>query len=78
VWINPENTDMGMARVDEFCFSSVIRYEGARHDDTGRVVNNLIANKLTRKVAGRQPVQGRHGDRHRSQRIEPKRSRRFD
>jgi transcriptional regulator with XRE-family HTH domain len=30
VWVNSENTEMTMARFDEFSVSSIIRYEGAR------------------------------------------------
>jgi hypothetical protein len=33
-----------------------IRYHGALHDDVGNMVNDLIANELREKVAGRTPV----------------------
>jgi transcriptional regulator with XRE-family HTH domain len=56
VWVNPENTDMQMARFNEFSVSSIIRYEGAARDDLGRVVDDRIADELARKVAGRWPV----------------------
>jgi O-acetyl-ADP-ribose deacetylase (regulator of RNase III) len=56
VWVNSENTEMLMARFDEFSVSSIIRYEGARRDDVGRVVDDCIAEELARKVAGRRPV----------------------
>jgi hypothetical protein len=56
VWVNSENTDMQMARWNEFSVSSIIRFEGAERDETGRVVHDLIADELTRRVAGRVPV----------------------
>jgi O-acetyl-ADP-ribose deacetylase (regulator of RNase III) len=56
VWVNSENTEMLMARFDEFSVSSIIRYGGARRDDVGRVVGDCIAAELERKVAGRRPV----------------------
>lgn len=56
VWVNPENTEMQMARFNEFSVSSIIRYEGAVRDDLGRVVDDRIADELTAKVAGRWPV----------------------
>lgn len=56
VWVNSENTEMVMARFDEFSVSSIIRYEGARRDDVGRVVDDCIADELERKVARRRPV----------------------
>ncbi len=56
VWVNPENTEMQMARFNEFSVSSIIRYEGARRDELGRVTDDCIAAELTRKVAGRAPV----------------------
>jgi O-acetyl-ADP-ribose deacetylase (regulator of RNase III) len=56
VWVNSENTEMRMARFDEFSVSSIIRYEGAVRDDVGRVVDDRIAVELAGKLAGRQPV----------------------
>ncbi len=56
VWVNPENTEMEMARFSEFSVSSIIRYEGAVRDDLGKVISDRIADELTRKVAGRAPV----------------------
>lgn len=56
VWVNPENTEMQMARFNEFSVSSIIRYEGAVRDDLGRVVDDRIADELTAKVADRWPV----------------------
>jgi O-acetyl-ADP-ribose deacetylase (regulator of RNase III) len=56
VWVNSENTEMRMARVEEFSISAVIRYEGARHDERQRVLDDLIADELETKVAGSRPV----------------------
>jgi O-acetyl-ADP-ribose deacetylase (regulator of RNase III) len=56
IWVNPENTDMQMARYNEFSVSSIIRYEGAARDELGRVIDDCIADELMRKVAGRWPV----------------------
>jgi O-acetyl-ADP-ribose deacetylase (regulator of RNase III) len=56
VWVNPENTGMRMARVDEFSVSAIIRYEGAHRDTAGRVTADLIADELDRRVGSRRPV----------------------
>lgn len=56
VWVNSENTDMEMARFNEFSTSSVIRYRGARRDAGGHVVDDLIADELARVVGDRRPV----------------------
>jgi O-acetyl-ADP-ribose deacetylase (regulator of RNase III) len=56
VWVNSENTTMAMARIEEHSVSAIIRFEGALRDETGRIVDDCIADELTRKVAGRTPV----------------------
>lgn len=56
VWVNSENTDMLMARFDEFSVSAIIRYEGASRDDVGRAIDDPIARELNAKVLGRRPV----------------------
>src|SRR5262249_50445112 len=56
IWVNSENTDMRMARHTDYSISAIIRYDGAKRDDEGRVVEDLIADELERKVAGRRPV----------------------
>ena len=56
VWVNPENTAMRMARVEDFSVSAIIRYRGARRDASGAVVDDCIADDLERAVAGRRPV----------------------
>lgn len=56
VWVNSENTDMRMSRFEEYSVSAIIRFDGATHDDAGRVVEDTIADELARKVSGRVPV----------------------
>lgn len=56
VWVNSENTDMRMARFEEYAISAIIRFEGAKLDDAGRVLEDTIAEELARKVAGRVPL----------------------
>jgi O-acetyl-ADP-ribose deacetylase (regulator of RNase III) len=56
VWVNSENTNMTMARFEEYSVSAIIRFEGAVRDETGHVVGDCIADELSRKVAGRTPV----------------------
>ncbi|MBE1533160.1 NB-ARC domain-containing protein [Actinomadura algeriensis] len=56
VWVNSENTDMKMARVEEYTISAIVRYEGARRDAAGRVVEDVIADDLARRVPGAGPV----------------------
>ncbi|SMD27475.1 macro domain-containing protein [Kibdelosporangium aridum] len=55
-WVNSENTDMKMARHNEFSVSGIIRYWGAIHDDAGRVVDDLVADELETKVREHRPV----------------------
>ncbi len=56
VWVNPENTEMMMARFNDFSVSSIVRYEGATRDEFGRVTDDRIAAELARKVGDRLPV----------------------
>lgn len=56
VWVNSENTDMQMARIQDHSISGLIRYEGAHRDNTGRVVHDTIKEELDAKIAGRRPV----------------------
>jgi O-acetyl-ADP-ribose deacetylase (regulator of RNase III) len=51
VWVSSENTNMEMARPFDRSISSVIRYEGAKKDDAGNIVEDAIATELA-KVAG--------------------------
>jgi O-acetyl-ADP-ribose deacetylase (regulator of RNase III) len=50
IWVNSENLDMQMSRYHEKSISGVIRYLGAERDDVGRVVQDLVADELGRKV----------------------------
>jgi transcriptional regulator with XRE-family HTH domain len=56
VWVNSENTEMLMARVNEHSVSSIVRYEGAIRDDVGQVTDDIIYAELDRKLSGRRPV----------------------
>jgi hypothetical protein len=56
VWVNSENVNMSMARPYEGSISATIRYLGARKDETGAIVDDIIANELKRKMRGRQIV----------------------
>ncbi|MFC1401820.1 MULTISPECIES: macro domain-containing protein [Streptacidiphilus] len=56
VWVNSENTDFQMSRFHESSVSGLIRYEGARRDASGRVVEDCIADELAARVRGRTPV----------------------
>ncbi|WP_432830996.1 hypothetical protein [Dactylosporangium sp. CA-092794] len=56
IWVNSENTDMEMARFNDFSISSIIRYNGARRDAGGHVVEDLVGAELARIVDGPRPV----------------------
>jgi hypothetical protein len=56
IWVNSENTDMRMARHNDFSLSGVIRYWGAVRDDSGRVVEDLVADELDAVVGRHRPV----------------------
>ncbi|RLK59611.1 TIR domain-containing protein [Actinokineospora cianjurensis] len=56
MWVNSENTDMQMARHNDFSVSAIIRYWGAAHDGAGQVIDDLVADELTAAVAGRRSV----------------------
>jgi hypothetical protein len=56
VWVNSENTDMQMARHNEFSVSSIIRYWGAVRDEAGHVVNDVIADELTARLGPNRQV----------------------
>ncbi len=51
MWVNSENTDMQMARHAEFSVSAIIRYWGSIRDESGRVVDDRIADELSRRVS---------------------------
>lgn len=52
VWVNPENTDMLMARHFDRGISATIRYMGATKDIAGRVTDDVVANELNELVKG--------------------------
>jgi transcriptional regulator with XRE-family HTH domain len=56
IWINSENTDMKMSRIEDYTISAIIRYQGARRDAAGHVVEDTIANELARAASGICPV----------------------
>lgn len=53
VWVNSENTNMQMARFYDRALSAIIRYEGARKDENGEVVEDVIAVELRQATQGR-------------------------
>ncbi|MFJ6621323.1 macro domain-containing protein [Kitasatospora sp. NPDC091335] len=56
IWVNSENTEMQMSSQFERSISGTIRYEGARRDEFGHIVEDVIADELSAKVAGKTPV----------------------
>ncbi len=49
VWVNPENTDLQMARHFDRSISGTIRYLGSERNRAGRVTNDIIANELIKE-----------------------------
>lgn len=56
IWVNPENTDMQMARFYDLSISGVIRYYGALRSPNGRVTDDLVANELKSLLGNNAPV----------------------
>jgi macro domain-containing protein len=56
IWVNSENTDMVMPRIQECSVSAIVRYEGAVRDTAGRVVEDTIAKELEAEVGDMRPV----------------------
>ena len=56
IWVNSENTDMRMSSYYEKSVSGMIRYEGAKRDQFGNIVDDLIADELRKIVGDRAPV----------------------
>jgi O-acetyl-ADP-ribose deacetylase (regulator of RNase III) len=56
VWVNPENTDMEMARHNDHSISGIIRYWGAERDSAGAVTKDVIADELTEVVGSGRSV----------------------
>lgn len=55
-WVNPENTNLEMARYHDGSISSLIRYFGADRDNRGRVITDTIG-QILREIAGREGVE---------------------
>lgn len=58
IWVNSENTNMQMARPFERSISATIRYEGAKKDRAGYVIDDLISNDLQAVTNGRDATPG--------------------
>lgn len=56
IWVNSENVNMEMARPYDKSVSALIRYLGAKKDDTGTIVEDSINDALRAKMRGRQLV----------------------
>ena len=56
IWVNSENTNMQMARVYDWSISSVIRYEGAKKDITGDIIEDTIHLELSKIMQGKNSV----------------------
>ncbi len=56
VWVNSENTNMQMARFFDRSVSGLIRYMGAKKDENGEVIEDIIANELAEKMKGKNAV----------------------
>jgi O-acetyl-ADP-ribose deacetylase (regulator of RNase III) len=56
VWVNSENTYMQMARFFDRSVSSVIRYLGATVDEAGHILEDTIADQLTKAVSAHSSV----------------------
>jgi O-acetyl-ADP-ribose deacetylase (regulator of RNase III) len=56
IWVNSENINMQMARFYERSGSAVIRYYGARKDETGEVITDTIAIELAKRMKGKLSV----------------------
>jgi hypothetical protein len=56
IWVNGENTNMLMSRIDDNSVSAIIRYRGSGRDQAGRTTNDTIADELKQKVGASAPV----------------------
>jgi hypothetical protein len=56
IWVSSENINMEMARPYDPSISGLIRYLGAKKDDTSNVVEDLVANEIKTKMGSRQLV----------------------
>ncbi|MCK9894008.1 macro domain-containing protein [Frankia sp. AgB32] len=56
VWVNSENTNLQMARFYDRSLSAMIRYEGARKDDDGQIIEDTVASELAAVLGTRASV----------------------
>src|SRR5262245_2241827 len=56
IWVNSENINMEMARPYDRSVSALIRYLGAKKDETGAIVADSINDELRAKMGSRQLV----------------------
>ena len=56
IWVSSENINMQMARPYEESISGMIRYLGARKDETGAIVEDTIVDELANVMGSRQIV----------------------
>jgi O-acetyl-ADP-ribose deacetylase (regulator of RNase III) len=56
VWVNSENTNMQMARFYDRNLSAMIRYNGAKKNVDGEILEDTIAAELAEKMKGRESV----------------------
>lgn len=59
IWVNSENTNMEMARPFERSISATIRYEGAKKDRAGFIVEDTIYEDLKKIMNGRDAKPGK-------------------
>jgi O-acetyl-ADP-ribose deacetylase (regulator of RNase III) len=53
VWISPENTNMQPSRFHERSVSAMIRYHGAKHDEDGEPLDDVIGDELAAAMQAR-------------------------
>jgi O-acetyl-ADP-ribose deacetylase (regulator of RNase III) len=58
VWVNSENTEMYMARPNDFSVSGIIRFSGAKRDQAGRMIDDPISAELEAQVTQRPVAPG--------------------
>ncbi len=56
IWVNSENVNMQMARPHDPSVSGLIRYLGAKRDETGTILDDTLAKELRGKMRRRQLV----------------------
>jgi hypothetical protein len=56
IWVNSENINMQMARPHDPSVSGLIRYLGAKRDETGTILDDAVADELRAKMRRKQLV----------------------